>query len=126
MTMQDLRQYSSMRAEIERLSRRLNELRLELAQETDAEKEKSIKALYMRLESLHKQQLKKELEITKQLEQINDTQVRISVQLHYIDGYTWNEIATKIGGGNTEDSCRKYVSRYFYNLSDMSQRKVVK
>lgn len=120
MTLQALREYSSMRAEIERLSRRLNELRLELAEVNNAETTKAISALYVQLDTLHRLQLTKELEITRQLEQIEDAQVRLSIQLHYIDGLTWNEVADEIGGGNTETACRKYVSRYFKKLSDKS------
>lgn len=113
MTLQDLRQFPCLKAEIKRLSRRLDKLRLELANTDSEEIKAAIRELYAELESLHKKQLAKELEITKRLEQINDAQVRTSVQLHYIDGYTWNRVADEIGGGNTEDSCRQYVSRYF-------------
>ena len=116
MTLQDLRQFPCIKAEIKRLSRRLNKLRLELANTDDEETKANISALYATLESLHRKQLAKELEITKTLEQISDTQVRVSVQLHYIDGYTWNRVADEIGGGNTEDSCRQYVSRYFKSV----------
>ena len=122
MTMQDLRQYSSMRAEIQRLSSRLEALRLELAEEQSKETAKAISSLYIKLDNLHREQLKKELEITKHIETIQDTQVRLSIQMHYIDGATWNEVADTIGGGNTETSCRKYVSRYLKKLSDMSQK----
>ena len=123
MTLQDLREYPSLKAEIERLSRRLNELRLELAEEQDTKTAKALSKLYVQLENLHRQQLMKELEITMQLKQIEDAQVRVSIQLHYIDGLTWNDVANEIGGGNTEDSCRKYASRYIEKLSDMSQHK---
>ena len=120
MTLQDLRQYPSIKAEINRLSRRLNLLRLELAAAESEEIKAEIKKLYATLETLHKQQLAKEIEITTQIAQIKDAQVRLSVQLHYIDGLSWNEVANEIGGGNTDDACRKYVNRYFKKLSDMS------
>ena len=123
MTLQDLRQYSSMRAEIQRLSSRLEALRLELAEEKDTETAKAISKLYVELEKQHREQLAKELEITKVIETIQDAQVRLSIQMHYIDGATWNEIADTIGGGNTETSCRKYVSRYFQKMSYKSQPK---
>lgn len=122
MTMQDLRQYSSMRAETERLSRRLNELRLELAEDKSEETQKAVSALYVQIEALHRRQLVKEHEITKQLEQIEDAQIRTSIQLHYIDGYTWNDVADAIGGGNTEDSCKKRVSRYFKSCPTCHER----
>ena len=122
MTMQDLRQYSSMRAETQRLSSRLEALRLELAEEQSEETQKAISKLYIELDKLHREQLVKEHEITKQIKQIKDAQVRLSIQMHYIDGATWNEVADKIGGGNTETSCRKYVSRYLKKLSHMSRK----
>ena len=121
MTMQDLRQYSSMRAEIQRLSSRLEALRLELAKEQSEATQKAISKLYIEVEKQHREQLAKELEITKYIETIQDAQVRLSIQMHYIDGATWNDVADAIGGENTEDSCRKYVSRYLKKLSDMSQ-----
>lgn len=120
MTLQDLRQLPSIKAEIKRLSRRLDEIRLDLAGEEDEETKKLLTELYNRLTDLHKKQLRKENEIMRCLEMINDAQIRISVQLHFIDGLTWNRVADEIGGGNTENSCRKYVSRYFENSSDMS------
>ena len=122
MTMQDLRQYSSMRAEIQRLSSRLEALRLELAKEQSEETQKAISKLYIEIDKLHREQLVKEHEITKQIKQIKDAQVRLSIQMHYIDGATWKEVADKIGGGKTETSCRKYVSRYLKKLSYMSQK----
>lgn len=120
MTLQDLRQYPSLKAEIKRLSRRLNELRLEFATTESEETKKQIKELYSTLETIHKEQLVKEHELTKQIAQITDTQARISIQLHYIDGLSWNDVADEIGGGNTDTGCRKYVSRYLKKLSDMS------
>ena len=121
MTMQDLRQYSSMRAEIQRLSRRLEALRLELAQENNTETAKAISSLYIQIDKLHREQLAKELKLTKFIETIQDAQIRVSIQMHYIDGATWNEVADALGGNNTEDSCKKYVSRYFKKLSYKSQ-----
>ena len=123
MTLQDLRQYSSMRAEIQRLLSRLEALRLELAEEQDEETAKAASKLYIELNKLHRKQLAKELEITRFIKTIQDVQVRVSIEMHYIDGATWNEVADIIGGGNTETSCRKYVSRYFQKLSYKSQPK---
>lgn len=121
MTLQALREYPSLKAEIQRLSRRLNELRLELAEEQSEETQKAISKLYIKLDNMHREQLMKEIELTRQIEQIDDAQVRLSIQLHYIDGFTWNEVANEIGGGNTDAACRKYVSRYFEKTSDKSQ-----
>lgn len=122
MTLQDLRQFRSLKAEGRRISKRLHELRLEATKTDDAEYTQQIKALYSELERLQKKQIAAELKITKQIENITDAQVRASIEMHYIDGQTWNEVADAIGGNNTEDSCRKYVTRYIKKLSDMSQQ----
>lgn len=119
-----LKQFNCIRAEKRRISRRMNELRLETSEE-NTKQVKKVKELYKELETLEKKQIAAELEITRVLAGITDAQVRLSVQMHYIDGYTWNEVADAIGGGNTEDSCRKYVQRYFKKLSDKSQNNLI-
>ena len=111
-----------MRAETQRLSSRLEALRLELAEEKDEATTKLMSKLYVELEKQHREQLAKELSITRFIKSIQDAQVRASIEMHYIDGATWNEVADAIGGGNTETSCRKYVSRYLKKLSYKSQQ----
>lgn len=120
-----LKQFNCIRAEKKRISRRMNELRLQMS-EGEPEQVKQVKKLYKELETLEKKQIAAELEITRTLASITDAQVRLSVEMHYIDGCTWNEVADAIGGNNTEDSCRKYVQRYFKKLSDMSQNNLIK
>lgn len=116
MTLWDLRQYRSIKAETKRIRQRMNELRC--SGEFDISE---ITALYAELERQNKKAIAAELEIQKKLEQINDAQVRVSIQMHYVDGKTWNEVADEIGGGNTDVACRKYVSRYLKKQSDKSQ-----
>lgn len=43
---------------------------------------------------------------------IDDAQVRLIMKLRHLDLFTWNEVATEIGGGNTEDSVRMMHTRY--------------
>lgn len=112
MTLQDLRQFRSIRAESKRISRRLHELRLDMATAQDAEHTKAMSELYKELESLHKKQVAAELEIMRRVASIEDARARLSIEMHYIDGRSWNEVADAIGGGNTEDGCRMYVTRY--------------
>ncbi len=121
----NLKQFNSIRVEKRRISRRMNELRLKMNGKENKQV-KQVKELYKELKTLEKKQIAAELEITRILASIDDAQVRLSVEMHYIDGCTWNEVADAIGGNNTEDSCRKYVQRYFKKLSDMSQNNLIK
>lgn len=43
---------------------------------------------------------------------IEDSHIRRIVSMRYIDGLTWRQIATRIGGGNSEDAVRKTVERF--------------
>lgn len=121
MTMQELKQLRSIRAEITRISKRLDRLRKKSALSDDEETRELIKELYNELKAHYKKQIEAELKITRQIKLINDAQARLSIEMVYIDGCSWREVAAKIGGGNTEDGCRKYLNRYLRNLSEMSQ-----
>ena len=120
MTLQDLRQFRSIRAEVRRISERMEKLRKTSATTEDEKALEIIKELYKELEAHHRALIAKELETTRQIEQINDAQVRLSIQMHYIDGKTWNEVADAIGGNNTDAACKQYVSRYLRKPSQMS------
>ena len=50
-------------------------------------------------------------EIEKFLSSISDSFVRRIVMLRVVDRLTWNEVADKIGGGNTENSVKKIYQR---------------
>lgn len=52
------------------------------------------------------------IEIERFISSISDSFVRRIVMLRVVDGLTWNEIADKIGGGNTENSVKKIYQRY--------------
>lgn len=41
-----------------------------------------------------------------------DAHMRRILQLRYVQGLSWDEVAARIGGGNTEDSVRKAAGRY--------------
>lgn len=40
---------------------------------------------------------------------VEDSQMRQILTLRYVNGMTWQRIATEIGGGNTEDSVRRRI-----------------
>ena len=52
-------------------------------------------------------------EIEREISRIGDEMVKACVMLHFDCGLTWEQTAKKIGGGNSADSCRKRVERFF-------------
>lgn len=117
-----------LKVEIERYNNKIIELR-EIATQITAQyseapsgsgesdivgKNASDIAYYMfELKKARMQRIKEEQKLMRYVEQITDTRVRLMVELYYLDWHTWNEVADKIGGGNTEDTCRMAVKRYF-------------
>lgn len=43
---------------------------------------------------------------------VDDSRMRRIIALRIIDGLSWNKVADKIGGGNTEDSVKKSFYRF--------------
>lgn len=58
-------------------------------------------------------------EVEKLFDSCGDSQVRSMLIYRYVDGLTWRAVSFKIGGGITEDGCRKAVSRYLNSLDVM-------
>lgn len=52
------------------------------------------------------------LEIERFLNTVTDSYIRRIITFRYIDHMSWNRVADKVGGGNTEDSVRKALDRY--------------
>ena len=46
---------------------------------------------------------------------INDSHIRRIIRMRAVDGMTWNEVADRLGGGNTEDSVRMAYNRFLKN-----------
>ena len=46
---------------------------------------------------------------------IKDSHMRRIINLRVVDGLSWNKVAGRIGGGNTEDSVRKAFYRFMDN-----------
>ena len=60
-----------------------------------------------------------ELELTETLNQVEefiagveDSRIRRIVTLRFIENLSWNKVADRIGGGNTEDSVKKMFYRF--------------
>lgn len=43
---------------------------------------------------------------------IKDSHIRRIISLRVVDGLSWNKVADRIGGGNTDDSVRKAFDRF--------------
>lgn len=46
------------------------------------------------------------------MDSITNSRIRLIIRLRYINGLQWEEVARQMGGGNTEDTCRKMLDRY--------------
>ena len=49
------------------------------------------------------------------IDQIDDSQVRLIFTMRYLDGYSWHQVAWRLGG-NTADSVRMVHNRYLARL----------
>ena len=46
---------------------------------------------------------------------VEDSHMRRIISLRVVDGLSWNKVADRIGGGNTDDSVRKAFDRFMEN-----------
>lgn len=57
-------------------------------------------------------------EVERFIGNIADNQTREIFRLRFLKGFSWVQVAFNIGGGNTEDCCRKRAFRYLKNHSN--------
>ncbi|WP_313524841.1 hypothetical protein [Anaerotignum sp.] len=65
------------------------------------------------LENAEQQAIKLTNKIEFYINSIDDCRMRMIIRYRFIDKLTWNEVAAKMGGGNTEDGIRMAVTRFF-------------
>lgn len=46
---------------------------------------------------------------------VNDSRIRRIINLRFIENLSWNKVADRIGGGNTEDGVKKSFYRFMEN-----------
>lgn len=65
-------------------------------------------------------------EIETFISSISDTVVRRIIDLRIVQRLSWNEVADKIGGGNTDYSVKKMYYRYLeHNVTNVTQKCVI-
>lgn len=64
------------------------------------------------LMQLQDQLLEQTNEIESFIAGITDSRMRRIINLRYVERLSWNDVAIKIGGGNTEDSIRMAFNRF--------------
>lgn len=64
------------------------------------------------LELLEFDLLEKTNEVEEFIASIEDSRIRRIINLRFIENFSWNKVADKIGGGNTEDSVRMMFNRF--------------
>lgn len=50
------------------------------------------------------------------IESVEDSLIRLSLTIRYIEGQSWNDVAEAVGGSNTEDSVRMLCSRFLRSV----------
>ena len=65
-----------------------------------------------RIEDKYTELLELQNNVEEYIDSINDSRMRRIVRMRFIDKLTWNQVACRIGGGNTEDSVKKAFYRF--------------
>lgn len=53
-----------------------------------------------------------QIRISKYIDSIDDITIRSIFRLRFLSLYRWNEVADRVGGNNTEGSCKMMCRRY--------------
>lgn len=72
----------------------------------------SLKRKIQRLENKYTELLELTNQVEEYIDSIEDGRMRRIITLRFIDKLTWNQIADRIGGGNTEGSVRMAFNRF--------------
>lgn len=126
MTLKELSQLYYLNREIEMDGRRLRELERETIPAQSTEREKidggradvvglraaEIADLRGIIEAKHQQCLYERSRLERYISSIDDSLLRQIFTYRFINGLPWRQVAACVGGGNTDDACRKAVRRY--------------
>ena len=126
MTLKELSQLYYLNREIEMDRRRLRELERETIPAQSTERKKidggradvvglqaaEIADLRGIIEAKHQQCLYERSRLERYISGIDDSLLRQIFTYRFVNGLSWRQVAACVGGGNTDDACRKAVRRY--------------
>lgn len=126
MTLKELSQLYYLNREIEMDRQRLRELECKTVPAPLAGKERicskradtvgaqaaEIADLRGIIEAKHQQCLYERSRLERYISSIDDSLLRQIFTYRFINGLPWRQVAACVGGGNTDDACRKAVRRY--------------
>lgn len=72
----------------------------------------SLQRNIQRIEDKYTELLELQNDVEEYIESIEDSRMRRIIRMRFIDKLTWNQVAHRVGGGNTEDSVKKAFYRF--------------
>ena len=126
MTLNDFSQFLYLRKEIIVEQKRLEELEKAVEmqkislpdipdiclQSTDKEILAEIERCKQLIEQCMKRSIQEYKKLILYISNIDDSMIRQIIFLRFVQGHTWVQVATEIGGGNSPDSIRMMMKRY--------------
>lgn len=89
-------------------------IRIEGFPYADYEKRRrSLQSYLLKLEEMEERLLELTNKAEEYINSIEDSRMRRIVQYRILDGLSWYEVADRMGGKATSDSCRMYFERFF-------------
>lgn len=86
------------------------------SEQTQKARQKLVERYDRLLENLYQDRYRAEGVISR----LDDAKARAIIRYRYIDGMTWQQIADKLGGNNTENSVKQYSHRALKNISNVT------
>lgn len=74
------------------------------------------------LRRLEEQIIVKINEIEEFMNSVSNSRIRLIIRLRFLNGLKWEEVARQMGGGNTEDTCRKILDLYLERESQNQKK----
>lgn len=88
-------------------------IRIEGFPYSDYEKRRrSLQSYLLKLEEMEERLLELTNKAEEYINSIEDSRMRRIVQYRILDGLSWYEVADRMGGKATSDSCKKYFERF--------------
>ena len=88
-------------------------LKIKKGKEQDYKQRKNkLIELHILLEEKQKERVAEYERLLRYVTEVDDSYIRQILQLRFLNGLTWQQVATGVGGNNTEDSVKKAAYRF--------------